>query len=121
MFVAEARARCGLVPLSAVLGVALMSLSVALVGLEFAAASAPPSCIRSAGSFFGLAMLMLTAGFSISISQVFAPRGVAQPPNPRLQRTRAALLRQSAPGEPVLSRGDRRAPLSRQPLGDKKG
>jgi hypothetical protein len=40
-----------------------------------------------------------------------------EPPNPRLQRTRAALLRQSLPGESASSGGDRRAPLSRQPLG----
>jgi hypothetical protein len=38
-------------------------------------------------------------------------------PNPRLQRTRAALLRLSLPGESESSSGDRRAPLSRQPLG----
>jgi len=39
------------------------------------------------------------------------------PPNPRLQRTRAALLLKSVLGERSSSGGDRRAPLSRQPLG----
>jgi hypothetical protein len=38
-------------------------------------------------------------------------------PNPRLQRTRAALLRLSLPGESASFGGYRRAPLSRQPLG----
>jgi hypothetical protein len=38
-------------------------------------------------------------------------------PNPRLQRTRAALLLKSVLGERSSFRGDRRAPLSRQPLG----
>jgi len=38
-------------------------------------------------------------------------------PNPRLQRTRAALLLKSVLGENSASGGDRRAPLSRQPLG----
>jgi len=33
-------------------------------------------------------------------------------PNPRLQRTRAALLLLSLPGESAPSGGDRRAPLS---------
>ena len=41
-------------------------------------------------------------------------------PNPRLQRTRAALLRQSLLGGVAVSGGDRRAPLSRQPLGGRK-
>ena len=40
-----------------------------------------------------------------------------QSPNPRLQRTRAALWRQSLVGEHSSFGGDRRAPLSRQPLG----
>jgi len=38
-------------------------------------------------------------------------------PNPRLQRTRAALLLKSVPGERSSSGSNRRAPLSRQPLG----
>jgi len=38
-------------------------------------------------------------------------------PNPRLQRTRAALLRRSLPGRSAPSGGGGRAPLSRQPLG----
>jgi hypothetical protein len=41
-------------------------------------------------------------------------------PNPRLQRTRAALLLKSVLGERSSFRGGRRAPLSRQPLGDTK-
>jgi hypothetical protein len=40
-----------------------------------------------------------------------------RPPNPRLQRTRAALLLKSVLGERSSFGGDRRAPLSRQPLG----
>ena len=39
-------------------------------------------------------------------------------PNPRLQRTRAALLLKSVLGERSSFGGNRRAPLSRQPLGD---
>jgi hypothetical protein len=39
-------------------------------------------------------------------------------PNPRLQRTRAALRLQSLIGTCSSLSGDRRAPLSRQPLGD---
>jgi hypothetical protein len=42
-------------------------------------------------------------------------------PNPRLQRTRAALLLKSVLGERSSSGGDRRAPLSRQPLGGTEG
>jgi len=38
-------------------------------------------------------------------------------PNPRLQRTRAALLLKSVLGERSSSGGNRRAPRSRQPLG----
>jgi len=38
-------------------------------------------------------------------------------PNPRLQRTRAALLLKSVLGERSPFGGDRRAPLGRQPLG----
>jgi hypothetical protein len=41
-------------------------------------------------------------------------------PNPRLQRTRAALWRQPVVGESSVSGGGRRAPLSRQPLGSVK-
>jgi len=41
----------------------------------------------------------------------------AHSPNQRLQRTRAALLLKSVFGERSSSGGDRRAPLSRQPLG----
>ena len=56
---------------------------------------------------------MIESGSSGSSGKRIAPRL----PNPRLQRTRAALLRLSLPGESVSSGGDRRAPLSRQPLG----
>jgi len=42
---------------------------------------------------------------------------ISRRPNPRLQRTRAALLLLSLPGGPVSSGGSRRAPLRRQPLG----
>jgi hypothetical protein len=41
-------------------------------------------------------------------------------PNPRLQRTRAALLLKSVLGELSPFGGYRRAPLSRQPLGSVK-
>jgi len=40
-----------------------------------------------------------------------------RPPNPRLQRTRAALLLKSVLGARSSSGGDWRAPLSRQALG----
>ena len=46
-----------------------------------------------------------------------SPTCEAAAPNPRLQRTRAALLRQSLSGESASFGGARRAPLSRQPLG----
>jgi hypothetical protein len=39
------------------------------------------------------------------------------PPNPRLQRTRAAVSLQSAPGKKASSVGSMRAPLSLKPLG----
>jgi len=42
---------------------------------------------------------------------------MASPPNPRLQRTRAAVLLQTVRGESSLLLGVRRAPLSRRPLG----
>jgi hypothetical protein len=42
---------------------------------------------------------------------------VEPPPNPRLQRTRAALRPQPVSGKASSPGGDRRAPLSRQPLG----
>src|SRR5262245_19788781 len=41
-------------------------------------------------------------------------------PNPRLQRTRAAVLLQSLRGKPALSGAVGRAPLSRKPLGLRK-
>jgi len=41
----------------------------------------------------------------------------ARPPNPRLQRTRAALPLQTVRGKPRSFGGFWRAPLSRKPLG----
>ena len=42
---------------------------------------------------------------------------MVRPPNPRLQRTRAALPLQTVGGETSSLGGVRRAPLSRKPLG----
>jgi len=44
-------------------------------------------------------------------------RDISAPPNPRLQRTRAALLLKSVLGGRSSFGGAWRAPLSRQPLG----
>ncbi len=90
------------VPAAAILGFALMSLSVALVALELADERAARSCVSLCGSFLGLAVLVVVVGLWISILESTHRRPDLQPPNPRLQRTPSA----SPP-----------SPLSRQPLG----
>jgi hypothetical protein len=88
-------------PISIVLGAALMTLASALVGFDVATERMPPSCVSSGGAFAALAVVGLLAGLLLSVHEAVR-NAVHQPPNPRLQRT--------PPASPP-------SPLSRQPLG----
>ena len=89
--------------ISVVLGAALMMLASLLANLDVEAERLPP-CVSSGGLFAGVAALALMTGLCFSIRGI-TQNPVLRPPNPRLQRTRFALLR---------------SPLSRKPLGHAK-